>query len=115
MIVTTDDTIEITRPEGLSDAVWAQAKVELHRIMTGHAPWCSDHESEDSDYCRHEVRGFAGDVIMENSRSDGSTTISLFPAEGVDIEAMNISQAACIAESLAEAAKRARLGNLTKD
>lgn len=94
------DTLTLTRPDDVSDARWAAMKSMAHRMVTGHAPWCSAHEpglDGDGGWCAHTITTFAAEVLIHNS---GGLSLNLRPLDGVDLGDLTPEQAAAIAVAL---------------
>ena len=77
------DAIRVTRPEGISDAKWARFRTGMERIITGHLPWCDDHQGVG------DTRRLVGEIRAEMARQ-GITQQRL--AEGTDISTAGMSR-----------------------
>lgn len=77
------DAIRVTRPEGISDAKWARFRTGMERIVTGHLPWCDDHQGVG------DTRRLVGEIRAEMARQ-GITQQRL--AEGTDISTAGMSR-----------------------
>lgn len=110
------DAIRVTRPGGFTDAQWNRARIGLDRIVTGHLPWCDDHQGVgDGDFCRTQLPLSFGRVIVHNSDSEGRTLIDLLLSDRVQPHDFTAAEADAIAVTLEHAAQLVRLGNATKD
>ena len=106
-------TLTLNRPEDISDGLWEALKAQAHKVITGHAPWCTEHQGDDSDsYCQHTDRAFCAEVVISTGTLSGGTMISLYLGDGVKDDALTISEAAAIAVLLEGATIRARHANI---
>lgn len=110
------DAIRVARPEGISDAKWARFRTGMERIVTGHLPWCDDHQGVgDGEFCRTHLPFFGGKVIVHNSDSEGRTLIDLLLQDRVQPHDLTAAEAGAIAVTLEHAAQLVRLGNAVNE
>jgi hypothetical protein len=97
------DVLSVERPEGTSDARWEQMKISAHKVLTGHFPWCDDHEgagSEDGGYCRTERKTPVGVITVHNGTHTGAPGVAIDLADEIDILDMDMAVARCLAASI---------------
>ena len=110
------DAIRVTRPEGISDAKWARFRTGMERIITGHLPWCDDHQGVgDGEFCRTQLPLSFGRVIVHNSDSEGRTLVDLLLQDRVQPHDLTAAEAGAIAVTLEHAAQLVRLGNTVNE
>lgn len=109
-------TATFTRPEGITDGRWSVLQQQASLMLTGHMPWCTDHEEDrDGGWCRRVDRTDVCTVTISNGTLDGSTIISLDLADDLDLTELSTRTADVIANSLDHAAKTARLWNTARE
>jgi hypothetical protein len=112
---TAPDALELERPEGISDGRWEAIRAQVHKIVTGHAPWCEDHrgrEAGEAGWCTHTVRPFCGEVELSTGSVTGGVTVALYLDGGVEADNLTVAQAGAIGSSLEQAAAIAAHANI---
>jgi hypothetical protein len=97
------DVLSVERPEGTSDARWEQMKISAHKVLTGHFPWCDDHEgegSEDGGYCRAEHKTPVGVITVHNGTHTGAPGVVVDLRQDVNLLEMDMATARCLAASI---------------
>jgi hypothetical protein len=78
-------TLSLVRPEGVSDARWDSMQTMAHLVVTGHYPWCTDHEGEPFDpdgWCRREMKSRVSEVTLSNGTLSGAPVVVVVEALG---------------------------------
>lgn len=114
------DVFVTQRPEGLSDTAWNARIATAHRVITGHAPWCTDHYRSPEDpasesWCRHVMTWWCGETVIHNGTLDGRTVIAFTLADRIDVESLSIAEAGAIGSMLDMAQGAAKVGNLASE
>jgi hypothetical protein len=102
------ETISLTRPEGISDGRWAHMQEMAHLVVTGHYPWCTDHEGEPGDrdgWCRRVIKSRVSVITLSNGTLNGAPMITIEEADGVDLLELSVDHAACLAQEIDTAAR----------
>jgi hypothetical protein len=102
------DTLRLERPEGISDGRWENMQTMAHLVVTGHYPWCTDHEGEPFDpdgWCRREMKSRVSRITLSNGTLSGAPLVVVEEADGVNFTELSVDQAACLAHDVALAAQ----------
>jgi hypothetical protein len=101
-------TLSLERPEGISNARWENMQTMAHLVVTGHYPWCTDHEGEPFDrdgWCRRVMKSRVCHVTLSNGTLSGAPMVVVEEADGVNFTELSVDQAACLAHDVALAAQ----------
>lgn len=114
----TPDTLTLIRPANVHPSAWEYRASMIHLAMTGHYPWCSEHNYDDEPgapgWCEHEEHwpGVAK-VMLGNGTRDG--TVELMVELEVSLDSLSLNEATRLASLLSKAALTARTFNAPKE